>query len=39
MPSNTIDPPVATFTMARVTVATHLTYEALTAAFERELTA
>lgn len=37
VPSTTIDPPVATFAIERVTVATHLSYEALTAAFEREL--
>ena len=30
MPSNAIDPPVATFAIERVTVATRLTYEALT---------
>jgi uncharacterized protein (DUF302 family) len=37
MPSNTIDPPLATVAIERVTVAMGLTYEALIAAFEREL--
>jgi uncharacterized protein (DUF302 family) len=36
MPSNTIDPQVATVAIERVTIATGLTYEALTAAFDRQ---
>ncbi len=38
MPSaRAVDPPVATYAIERVTVATNLTYQALIAAFEREL--
>jgi len=37
MPSNAVDPPVAPVATERVTVATGLTYQALTTAFEREL--
>jgi uncharacterized protein (DUF302 family) len=36
-PSNAVDPPVATYAVERVTVATNLTYQELIAAFEREL--
>jgi hypothetical protein len=37
MPPNAIDPPVATVAIERATVATGLTYDTLTTAFEREL--
>jgi hypothetical protein len=36
-PANVVDPPVATYAVERVTVATNLAYQKLIAAFEREL--